>query len=153
VAESIVASGLLVYRMKSGKPEVLLLHTGGPYYAKKDDGAWTIPKGELDKDEDIFEAAKREFKEETSYDAPEGNYLELGTVKRPGKIVYVWAVEADLDVTKFKSNTCMVEWPPRSGKQIEIPECDRGEYFDLVTARKKLYGYLVPLIDLFEQKL
>ncbi len=150
--KAVITAGILLYRMTSGKPEVFLLHTGGPYYAKKDEAAWTIPKGELDGDEDIFEAAKREFKEETSFDAPVGKYIELGAVKRPGKIVYVWAVEGDLDVTKVKSNTCLVEWPPRSGKQIEIPECDRGEFFDLETAKKKLYGYLAPVIEKFEEK-
>jgi predicted NUDIX family NTP pyrophosphohydrolase len=150
--ENIPAAGLLLYRMKNGKPEVLLLHTGGPYYAKKDDAAWSFPKGELDGDEDKLAAAKREFKEETSFDAPEGTYIELGEVKRPGKTVHVWAVEGEIDVSKIKSNTCMVEWPPRSGKQIEIPEMDCGEFFDLETAKKKLYGYLAPIIDVFTEK-
>lgn len=151
--ETKIAAGILVYRIQSGKTEVLLLHTGGPYYAKKDEGAWSFPKGEIDEGEDLLEAAKREFKEETSFDAPQGNYIEIGMVKRPGKVVHVWAVEGDFDVSNIKSNTCMVEFPPRSGKQIEIPEMDRGEFFDLETARKKLYGYLAPIIDVFEKKI
>lgn len=151
--KQVQAAGLLLYKMVDGKPFVLLLHTGGPYYAKKDEGAWSFPKGELDGDEDKLEAAKREFKEETNFSAPEGNYIELGVVKRSGKTVHAWAVEGDIDVSKIKSNTCMIEYPPRSGKQIEIPEMDRGEFFDLETAKKKLYGYLAPIIDKFEQKI
>jgi predicted NUDIX family NTP pyrophosphohydrolase len=151
--ETKIAAGILLYKVENGKRVVLLLHTGGPYHAKKDDGAWSFPKGELDGPEDLLHAAKREFKEETSFLAPEGNYIELGSVKRPGKIVHVWAVEGDLDASKVKSNTCMVEYPPRSGKQIEIPEMDRGEFFDLETAKKKLYGYLAPIIDKFEENI
>lgn len=151
--ETKTAAGILLYRKQSGKIEVFLAHTGGPYYEKKDEGAWSFPKGERDDEsEDLLETAKREFKEETSFDAPQGTYIELGIVKRPGKIVHVWAVEGDCDPGKFKSNMCMVEWPPRSGKEIEIPEMDRGEFFDLDTARIKLYSYLAPVIDLFEEK-
>jgi predicted NUDIX family NTP pyrophosphohydrolase len=153
MAETKITGGILLYRRKNGRIEVLLAHTGGPYYAKKDDGAWSFPKGEIDEGEDILEAAKREYKEETSFDIPIGEYREMGSVKRPGKVVHVWAVEGDCDPTKMKSNTCMVEWPPRSGKQIEIPEMDRAEFFDLETAKKKLYGYLAPIIDMFEQKI
>jgi predicted NUDIX family NTP pyrophosphohydrolase len=148
-----IAAGIILFRRRE-KLEILLLHTGGPIYAKKDEAAWSFPKGEADAGEtDLLEVAKREFKEEASFDAPEGEYIEIGSVKRPGKIVHVWAVEGDIDVTKIVSNTCMIEWPPRSGKQIEIPEMDRGEFFDLETARKKLYGYLVPILDEFEKKI
>ena len=153
MTETKIAAGILMYRIEKGKPEVLLLHTGGPYYVGKDERVWSFPKGEIDGGEDLLETAKREFKEETSFTAPEGVYTDLGEVKRPGKTVHVWAVEGFIDITKIKSNTCMVEWPPRSGKQIEIPEMDRGEFFDLETARKKLYAYLAPAIDVFEQKI
>ncbi len=146
------SAGLILYRLRNGKPEILLGHTGGPFYAKKDAGAWSFPKGETGEGEDLLEAAKREFKEETSFDAPEGNYICLGSISRPGKTVHVWAVQGDCDLTKFKSNTCMTEWPPKSGKQIEVPEVDRGEFFDLETARTKLYGYLAPIIDVFKEK-
>ncbi len=147
-----ISAGLILYRIRNGKPEILLGHTGGPFYAKKDLAAWSFPKGIVEKGEDMLEAAKREFKEETGFDVLTENYIELGPVKRPGKTVYVWAVEGDCDPTKLKSNTCMTEWPPKSGKQIEIPEVDRGEFFDLETARTKLYGYLVPIIDIFKEK-
>jgi predicted NUDIX family NTP pyrophosphohydrolase len=153
MAETKISGGIILYRKKLGKHEVFLAHTGGPYYVKKDDGAWSFPKGEIDGGEDILEAAKREFTEETTFPAPDGEYIELGSARRPGKIVHVWAVEGDCDPSKMKSNTCMVEYPPRSGKQIEIPEMDRGEFFDLETARKKLYGYLAPIIDVLEEKI
>lgn len=148
-----LAAGILLYRMKNGKPEIFLVHNGGPYYSGKDVGAWSFPKGEVNEGEDLLTAAKREFKEETSFDAPVGNYIELGSVKRPGKIVHIWAVEGDCDPSQLKSNTCMVEWPPRSGKKIEIPEVDRGEFFDPVTARGKLFSYLAGILDAFEKKL
>lgn len=148
-----IAAGLLMYRKKEGKIEVFLAHTGGPYYTKKDEGAWSFPKGELESHEDILEAAKREFTEETSFPIPRGEYIKLGSVTKPGKIVHVWAVEGDCDPTKMKSNTCVVEYPPRSGKHIEIPEMDRGEFFDLDTARIKLYRYLAPIIDQFKEKI
>ena|SRR5882724_7233597 len=148
-----IAAGLLMYRKKNGKIEVLLVHNGGPYYAKVDDEAWSFPKGEVNEGEDLLAAAKREFKEETSFDVPDAEFISLGTVPRPGKIVHVWAFEGDCDPSRLKSNTCMVEWPPRSGKKIEIPEADRGDFFDLVTARKKLFIYLAPIIDEFEKRL
>ncbi len=154
MAETIITGGLLMYKMKDGRPVVFLAHAGGPYYQNKDEGAWDMPKGEINPGEDIFEAAKREFKEETGFDVPaDAAFIDLGTVKRPGKTVYVWAFLGDCDPSKMKSNTCMVEWPPRSGKQIEIPEADRGDFFDLETARKKLYKYLVPIVDAFEEKI
>jgi predicted NUDIX family NTP pyrophosphohydrolase len=148
-----ISAGLLMYRMKEGKPEVFLAHYGGPYHAGKDDGHWGFPKGEVEEGEDFFGAAKREFTEETSFKVPNTKFIELGTVMRPGKTVHVWAFEGDCDPSHFKSNTCMVEWPPRSGKQIEIPEMDKGDFFDLEIARKKLTPYLKPIIDEFEKRL
>jgi predicted NUDIX family NTP pyrophosphohydrolase len=153
MAKVITTAGLLLYRMKGGRPEVFLVHNGGPYYAKKEDQAWSIPKGGVNDGEDIFEAAKREYKEETSFDVPDTKFIPLEPLKASYKIVYVWAFEGDCDPSKLKSNMCMVEWPPRSGKQIEIPEVDRGEFFDLETARTKIFKYLVPIIDMFEKKL
>ncbi len=142
-----------MYRIVEGKPEIFLVHTGGPYHAKKDAGAWSFPKGLTEGDEDLLEAAKREFKEETSFDIPlNTTFIELGSVQRPDKIVHMWAFEGDCDLAKLKSNTCMVEWPPHSGKQIEIPEVDRGGFFTPTEAKIKLYPYLAPIIDEFEKK-
>lgn len=149
-----MTAGLIMYRMKAEEPEVFLVHCGGPYFEKKDEKAWSMPKGVINENEDMFEAAKREFKEETSFDVPaDAKFVDLGEVKRPGKIVHVWAFEGDCDVTKVKSNTCMVEWPPRSGKQIEIPEVDRGAFCSIHEARVKLFGYLAPIMDSFEKEI
>ena len=149
-----ITAGLLMYRMKNGSPEILLVHPGGPYHAKKEDAVWSIPKGLTNDGEDLLETAKREFTEETGIPVPETAFIRLPDIDtRPDKIVHVWAFEGDCDVTKIKSNTCMVEWPPRSGKQIEIPEVDRGEFFDLETAKKKLYPYQAGIVDGFAQSI
>ena len=153
MAEKEVAAGLLMYRMKEGKPEVFLVHNGGPYYAKKDERAWSFPKGHIHEGEDILDGAKREYIEETSFEVPDVEYIELGSTTSRNKTVHAWAFEGDCDPSKLKSNTCMVEWPPRSGKQIEIPEVDRGEFVTLDAARVKIFAYLVPLIDIFEKKI
>ena len=146
-----------MYRMKNGKPEVFLVHPGGPYYKNKDEGCWDIPKGEVDEGENFLEAAKREFEEETSlkvFDIMVGkNFIELSPVQKPTKIVHAWAFEGDCDPTRIKSNLCKVEWPPKSGKMIDIPEVDRAEFFDLETAKIKLYPYLSPLVLDFSQRL
>ena len=147
-----ITAGIILFR-KSPYLEVLVVHTGGPYYVGKDERAWSFPKGVINPGENLLEAAKREYKEETGFDVPKGDYIEIGSVKRPGKIVHMWAIEGDCDPTKLVSNTCMVEWPPRSGKQIEIPEVDRGEFVSLEEAEKKLYAYLVPLVPMFRKKL
>ncbi len=144
-----ISAGLLMYRMKNGKIEVFLVHPGGPFCKNKDDGVWDIPKGEVEEGEDMLLAAKREFEEETSFKADAKKFIKLTPVKRPGKIVHIWAFEGDCDPSKIKSNTCKVEWPPRSGKQMEIPEVDRGDFFDLETAKKKLWPYLGALIREF----
>lgn len=134
------SAGILVYRKSGNRVEVLLVHPGGPFWAKKNDYAWSVPKGEFQDGEEPFEVAKREFREETGQNAPEGEYQELGQTKQAGgKIVTAWAIEKDLGPVKASSNTFTVEWPPRSGKQQEFPEVDRAEWFDLSTATRKLH--------------
>jgi predicted NUDIX family NTP pyrophosphohydrolase len=133
-----VSAGLLMYRMSQGKPQVLLVHPGGPFWKNKDAGAWSIPKGEVSEGEDLLEAAKREFEEETGC-KPAGPFILLGAIKQKGgKVVHAWAVEGDLDSAAIRSNTFVMEWPPKSGRQAEFPEVDRAEFFDLATARQKI---------------
>lgn len=137
------SAGLLLYRQRPSGIEVFLVHPGGPFWAAKDRGAWTIPKGEYWDDEPALEAARREFNEETGFDetgfAAEAEFLALGTITQAsGKIVSAWAVEGDCDPGKLISNTCQVRWPPRSGKWIEIPEVDRGAWFSLAEARGRI---------------
>jgi predicted NUDIX family NTP pyrophosphohydrolase len=128
------SAGLLMYRRRSGGLEVFLVHPGGPFWAKKDLGAWTIPKGEYEAEEDPLAAAQREFEEETSF-VPSGPFLPLGTVRlASGKTVMAWAFEGDCDPARLVSNTCEIEWPPRSRRRLEIPEVDRGEWFSLEQA-------------------
>ncbi|MDP3962342.1 MAG: NUDIX domain-containing protein [bacterium] len=146
-----IAAGLLMYRMKNGQPEVFLVHPGGPFFKNKDYGVWSLPKGLADEGEDLLDAAKREFEEETSFKVQAKKFIELSPVEKPGKVVHVWAFEGDCDPPNVKSNTCMAEWPPRTGKQIEIPEVDRGDFFTLDEAEKKLYPYLVPVIGKFRK--
>jgi predicted NUDIX family NTP pyrophosphohydrolase len=129
------SSGILLYRNKG---EVLLVHPGGPFFARKDDGSWTIPKGELMENEDPLEAAVREFEEETGY-KPSGAFKALTAVKQKGgKIVECWAVEGDLDAAAIVSNTFEIEWPPRSGKMKSFPEVDRAAWFTLSEAGVKI---------------
>ena len=151
-----LSAGLLLYRVRdevgrSRRPaavEVLIGHPGGPFWARKDDGAWSIPKGEYDPTEDPLAAAKREFEEELGTPAPDGPLQDLGEVKqKSGKIVSAWAVAGDLDVTEITSNTVEVQWPPRSGKMLEIPEVDRAEWFGLQTAREKINPAQAELLD------
>jgi predicted NUDIX family NTP pyrophosphohydrolase len=133
-----ISAGLLMYRMKDGALQVLLAHPGGPYFAKKDDGEWTIPKGEPDTGEDLLPAARREFTEETGL-AAAGPFIPLAPVQQKGgKVVHSWAFAGDCDPTTLKSNNFAMEWPPKSGRQQEFPEIDRAEWFDLATARKKI---------------
>jgi predicted NUDIX family NTP pyrophosphohydrolase len=132
------SAGLLVYRKRNGKLEVFLVHPGGPFWQNKDDGAWSIPKGECSVGEDLLEVAKREFQEETGMPI-DGSFTPLEPItQRGGKMVYVWLVEADVDASKVKSNTFTMEWPPRSGIMKEFPEVDRGEWFDMNTGSEKL---------------
>ncbi len=154
MAEKItIGAGLLAYRRKKGNLEVFLAHYGGPFFVKKDLGAWSFPKGHVELGEELLTAARREFKEETGFDIPvDAQMIKIGEVSRPGKVVHVWAFEGDYDASKMVSNTSMLEWPPKSGKHIEIPEVDRGEFFTLDVARTKLWSYMVPIIDMFEER-
>jgi predicted NUDIX family NTP pyrophosphohydrolase len=132
------SAGLLLYRVREGALEVFLVHPGGPFWAKKDLGVWSIPKGEMDEGEELLEAARREFEEETGF-RPEGIFRELTPVRqRSGKIVHAWAVEGNCDPTAIRSNTITIEWPPRSGRQQEIPEVDRGGWFSIPEARERI---------------
>jgi predicted NUDIX family NTP pyrophosphohydrolase len=141
------SAGLVMYRWREGKLEVFLVHPGGPYWAKKDKGAWSVPKGEYAEEEDPLEAAKREFQEETGF-AAQGPFSELGTIKQvSGKIVIAWAFEGDCDPAMLTSNLCQVEWPPRSGRMIEIPEVDRGCWFSISAAREHIVKSQEPLLD------
>jgi predicted NUDIX family NTP pyrophosphohydrolase len=149
------SAGILLYRRSSGALNVLLVHPGGPFWARRDEGAWSIPKGEYDRDsEDPLVAARREFSEELGSPAPEGEPIDLGEItQRSGKRVRAWALEGDLDASAIVSNTCEVQWPPRSGRMIEIPEVDRAEWFGRDAAREKINAGQVPLLDRLEQLL
>ena len=143
-----VSAGLLMYRIKSGLLEVFLVHPGGPFFAKKDEGVWSIPKGEIEAEEDFLKAAIREFEEETGL-KPTGEFLPLGKIKQKGgKIVYAWAFKGDCDENQpIQSNTFRIEWPPHSGKQKEFPEIDRAEFFEAETAKRKINPAQIILIE------
>jgi predicted NUDIX family NTP pyrophosphohydrolase len=137
-------------RPADGALQVLLVHPGGPFWKNKDEGAWTIPKGEVLEGEDLLATAKREFAEETGV-APAGEFLPLRSVQQKGgKTVHAWAFEGDLDTAAIRSNTFTMEWPPRSGRRAEFPEIDRAEFFDLATARKKINSAQAALLDQLE---
>lgn len=141
------SAGILLHRTRSGKLEVFLVHPGGPLWARKDAGAWTIPKGELDDAEAPLAAAKREFAEETGF-AIEGEFVALAPVRqRSGKIVLAWAVEGDCDAAAIRSNTFALEWPPKSGRVRDVPEIDRAEWFPVAEARTKILPAQVPLLE------
>jgi predicted NUDIX family NTP pyrophosphohydrolase len=132
------SAGLLMYRRRNDLVEVLLAHPGGPFWGKKDLGAWSVPKGEFDSEEDPLQAAKREFAEETGL-VPEGDFVALGEVKQAGgKTVTAWAMEGDGDASNLKSNMFSMEWPPRSGRMAEFPEVDRWEWFSLEEAQERI---------------
>jgi predicted NUDIX family NTP pyrophosphohydrolase len=143
------SAGLLLVRRVDEHIEVLLAHPGGPFWAKKDEGAWSVPKGEYDDIEDPFEVAVREFREELGIDPPEGTGSEfLGEFRQPdGKLVSVWTLEGNLDVSTVESNTFTMEWPPSSGRISDFPEVDRAGWFDLETARRKLARGQVVFLD------
>jgi len=148
-----VSAGILLYRrVDGGSVEVLLAHPGGPLWAAKDVGAWSIPKGEADDGEseadDLLAVARREFEEETGHPAPDGDALELGEIRQKGgKVVIAWALEGELDPSLAVSNTFEMEWPPRSGRTAAFPEIDRVEWFDLDTARIKVKAAQIPLLE------
>lgn len=142
-----------MFRRKHDGLEVFLVHPGGPFWVKKDLGAWTVPKGEYAEDEEPLAAAKREFQEETGFSAA-GDFIELGEVRQnSGKIVTAFAVEGDCEPDKLVSNFCPVEWPPRSGRQIEIPEVDRGAWFSVEEARRRIFSSQSPFLDILVGKL
>jgi predicted NUDIX family NTP pyrophosphohydrolase len=148
------SAGLLLYRFHDGRLQVLIAHMGGPFWARKDERAWSIVKGEYDEHEDAYAAAHREFEEETGAPAPAGTTLELGEVRQPsGKRITAWAVASDFDVTQVRSNTFTMEWPRGSGRQREFPEIDRAEWFGTAVARRKLVKGQVPFLDELERLL
>jgi predicted NUDIX family NTP pyrophosphohydrolase len=150
-----VSAGVLLFRRgRDGRLELLLAHPGGPLFARRDDGAWTIPKGAPNGDGDLLEAALREFAEETGHELrsiardPSAPALELGTVtQRSGKVVHGWAVEGDLDPSAARSNAFEIEWPPHSGRTLTAPEIDRVAWFDVATARRKANPAQVSFVD------
>lgn len=141
------SAGILLYRFNKKSLEVFLVHPGGPFWKNKDEGAWSIPKGEYAEGEDPLEAATREFKEETGL-AVTGKFIELNTVKlKSGKYVRAWALEKDIDPATIKSNTFLLEFPPKSGKKIEVPEVDKAGWFSITEARLKINAGQVPLLQ------
>lgn len=148
-----ISAGLLMYRIRDEQIEVLLVHPGGPFWAKKDAGAWSIPKGEIGPGEEPLATARREFQEELGLE-PRGEFAPLGTVtQRAGKTVEAWAVEGDCDLATLRSNTFRLEWPPRSGKFQEFPEVDRAAFFGLREAREKINPGQAELLSELERRL
>ena len=148
------SAGLLLFRRSSAGLEVLVVHPGGPFWARKDLGAWSLPKGEYDDDEDPAVCARREFAEELGTAPPDGELLDLGEVRlKSGKVVVAWAVEGDLDTAEIVSNTFETEWPPRSGRRQEFPEVDRAEWFGPAEARSKLNPAQAEFVDRLESLL
>jgi predicted NUDIX family NTP pyrophosphohydrolase len=144
-----VSAGILVYRITTGGPEVFIVHPGGPLWAKKDKGFWSLPKGLVEPDEDDFVTAKREFAEETGFDPPDGEYTPLGEIEYPrgDKKVRAWAVEGDFNEADLKSNTFRMKWPPRSDNLQEFPEIDKGGWFSLQQAAIKLFPANLPFLE------
>jgi predicted NUDIX family NTP pyrophosphohydrolase len=143
-----VSAGLLMYRVQNGTLQVLLAHPGGPLYLSKEDGYWSIPKGEPPQDEPLLNAAAREFEEETGL-KPHGPYIELGSIRQKGgKVVHAWAFEGDCDDSQpIRSNLFEMEWPPRSGRTQSFPEMDRAQFFSLPEAKQKLRDSQWPLVE------
>lgn len=141
------SAGILLYRKASHGLQVFLVHPGGPFFKNKDEGSWSVPKGEYLPDEDPLLAAKREFKEETGHEIA-GNFIALSPIKQKGgKTVLAWAVEGSIDQENIKSNTFEIEWPPRSGKKQTFDEIDSAEWFDIATAKIKINPAQAALID------
>jgi predicted NUDIX family NTP pyrophosphohydrolase len=142
------SAGILLYRRRTGGPEVLLVHPGGPFWAKKDLGAWSIPKGEYEVGEDPRACALREFEEELGATPPDGDIVALGSAKQAGgKLVTAWAVEGDIDPASVRSNTFTLEWPPRSGIEREFPEIDRAQWFSVPEARRRINPAQAVFVD------
>jgi predicted NUDIX family NTP pyrophosphohydrolase len=147
-----ISAGLLAFRRRNAL-EVLLAHPGGPFWAKKDDGAWTIPKGTIEPGADLLGTAQREFTEETNL-VPAGEFMPLTAVKqKSGKVVHTFAFAADFDLAAFASNTFEIEWPPKSGRRQHFPEIDRIAYFALPIAKTKIIAYQRPFLDELERQL
>jgi predicted NUDIX family NTP pyrophosphohydrolase len=141
-----ISAGILVFRRRNAL-EVLLAHPGGPFWAKKDAGVWTIPKGLVEAGADLIATARREFAEETNLLLPDGEFIALApAVQKSGKVVHAFAIEADLDLEPFASNTFDMEWPPKSGRRQAFPEIDRVAYFDMLAAMNKILSYQRPLL-------
>ena len=144
------SAGILLFRRNGGEPEFLLIHPGGPFWTKKDTGAWSIPKGQIEAEEEPRACAIRELEEELgpAPDLDPEQLIELGSIRqKAGKVVEAWAAEADFDPAALDSNTFTMEWPPRSGNEQEFPEVDRAEWFDLATAREKILPAQAELLD------
>jgi predicted NUDIX family NTP pyrophosphohydrolase len=143
---------LVLYRHRDGKPEVLLVHPGGPFWKRRDEGAWSIPKGEIEAGEAAPDVARREFQEELGVPPPEGELTALGTIRQAGgKVVHGWALRGDVDAEHVQSVTFDMEWPPRSGKLQAFPEVDRAEWFDLEAARRKILPAQAAFLDRLEE--
>ena len=144
------SAGILAYRNDHEETEVFLVHPGGPFWAKKDLNSWSVPKGEFEEAEDPFDAAIREFNEETGF-LPEGEFFRLERVKQPGgKLIYTWAVKGDFDATIAKSNLFKMEWPPKSGNFKEFPEVDKAGWFKLESAKTKIVKGQIPILENLE---
>ena len=148
------SAGLLLHRRGEDGPQVLLVHPGGPFFARKDLGVWSIPKGEYEEGDDPLTAALREFEEETGTAVAGEDAVDLGSiVQRAGKVVSAWALEGDLDATAIRSNTFTMQWPPRSGRTAEFPEVDRAEWFGVEEAKRRLVPAQAELVDRLVQAL
>ena len=146
------SAGILLYRIQNKNPEIFLVHPGGPFWAKKDDGAWSIPKGEFEDNEDPLDAAKREFEEETGLRIS-GEFVQLNPIKqKSGKIVFAWALEGNFDPATIKSNSFEIEWPPGSGKMRSFPEIDKAEWFSITVAKTKINSGQSALINELENR-
>jgi predicted NUDIX family NTP pyrophosphohydrolase len=148
------SAGILLYRRRGGELELLLAHPGGPFFSRRDEGYWTIPKGEVDPGEELLAVARREFEEETGQAAPDGEPIPLGSiVQKGGKVVHAWALEGNLDPATSVSNTFEMTWPPRSGRRESFPEIDRVAWFDPTEARRRVKPTQIPLFERLEEAL
>ena len=146
------SAGLLLYRVRDRGPEVLLVHPGGPFWKNRDEGAWSIPKGEIEPGETAIDVARREFEEELGRPAPESEFMPLGSVRQAGgKVVHAWAAPGDFDVDRLHSGSFEIEWPPRSGRRAAFPEVDRAGWFDLDAARRKINQAQAEFLDRLEK--
>ena len=148
------SAGILLFRRRAGRLELLLAHPGGPFWKGRDLGDWTIPKGEVEPGEQVLDVARREFSEETGHEAPDGRPIPLGEIRqRSGKLVVAWGLEGDLDPAEAHSNTFTMEWPPHSGQRATFPEIDRVEWYEPAEARRRLKAAQLPFIDRLEATL